>query len=152
MMCQSKCMDSSLSSSRPPVLTVCAESRSHNLQRNLKVLGFWGFFLSFRSNIVTSKPCFSGSSHVCEAEPRVNSTHSTSALLTKRRVGGIYSVLLLFFYCSQHFWIKKGKKKRDKASFYTLHICVKLKHAISCSISPTVGFTSIQVYFYIFIG
>lgn len=46
------------------------------------------------------------------AEPKLNYTHSISILFTKRHVGGIYSLLLSFFWSySQHFWIKDRNKK-----------------------------------------
>lgn len=57
------------------------------------------------------------------AEPNVNRTPSISALFTKRRVGGIYSILFSFFWSySQHFWIKDRNKKGQV--FLLLYVCV----------------------------
>lgn len=58
------------------------------------------------------------------AEPNVNWTPRISAPLTKRerRVGGIYSIPLPFFWSySQHFWIKDRNKK---GQVFMLYICV----------------------------
>lgn len=56
------------------------------------------------------------------SEPKVSCTPSISILFTKRRVGGVYSILLSFFWSySQHFWIKDRNKK---GQVVTLCICV----------------------------
>lgn len=106
-------------SSRPPVLTVLLRI-AHSTSRQSFIDKV---FVSF--NIVTSKPRLFHwivTCTVCMAEPKVNCTPSISVLFTKRRVGGIYSILLSFFWSySQHFWIKDRNKK---GQVFMLYICV----------------------------
>lgn len=75
-------------------------------------------------NIVTSKPrLFQWFFSCMYAEPKVNCTLSIWVLFTERRVGGIYPILLSFFWSySQHFWIKDRNKKG--CSFHASYVCV----------------------------
>lgn len=106
-------------SSRPPILTVFLRIAHSTVRQSLRD----NVFVCF--SVVTSKPRLFQwffTCTVCMAEPKVNCTPSISALFTKRRVGGIYSILLSFFWSySQHFWIKDRNKK---GQVFMLSICV----------------------------
>lgn len=112
-----KCMKSSnICSFRLPVLTVLLRIAHSTIRPSLRGK------VSVSILSLLSQDYFTGSPHICVAEPKVNCTSRICVLFTKRRVGGIYSILLSFFWSySQHFWIKDRNKK---GRVFMLYICV----------------------------